>query len=422
MILHRYPTWAASAISLLFLLSSCGRDTDVAGGSSGVENPEIVLSFSDRTGASAAFTGSLRIYPADRNPAIDPEAVSQIRLDGDTVIRLTHSDFSRSGTGAATAFNILLTGDDSLGAMLSGLVYHPTERKFSGPGSPDLSRAKVPLVGLVRHRASLDRASSNHLERVFIPGSPFQAVVEDSQFTFEKVPQGVYPVRMIRNHVEEIRLPDSLNTATPARLRVDTAAPVIPRQQPSPPALKVDAGEDHIVSLNAETLLSGSVSGANPVDPRLALAWRQVSPDPATARAVLAFPNQPITRVTLPQTGVYRFVLIASFGMNPPVADTVFLDAKGTAFLKPVQGDTLAQDASFIVVWSDTQTRTLTLQYTVNGGGLWGNIATNLASQAGLNSHAWTPTKSPYNNCYMRLLGPGQVEVARSGRFTLRAP
>jgi hypothetical protein len=259
------------------------------------------------------------------------------------------------------------------------------------------------------------------LERVFIPGSPFQSVVVDSQFVFDGIPGGVYPLRMIRKYVEEIRLPDSLNTAAPTRFRVDTAAPAIHRPSLPSPDLRVNAGADRVVSIRTPSLLSGTLTGASLDDPRLAMLWRPIgSTNPSTV--VLDSPGELETMVTLPQTGVYRFVLIATYGMNAPVEDTVALDGWRNPFIRPSEGDTLVQNAAFNVAWFDDRNRPLILQYSVDGGGLWENIATNLPSKGGFNSYTWTPAMAPFDSCYLRFLELNNVEVARSERFLLRKP
>ena len=108
--------------------------------------------------------------------------------------------------------------------------------------------------------------------------------------------------------------------------------------------------------------------------------------------------------------------------MNPPVEDTVVFEAWGNPFIQPREGDTLAQGAAFTVAWIDDKNRPLTLQYSVDGGGLWESIATNLPSEVGFNSYTWTPTQAPFDDCRLRFLDANNVEVARSEGFRIRTP
>ncbi len=404
-------------------LSACIEESTVAGGSSGVDNPQIEVAFTSSTGTSVTATGSLSIYSANQNPALDPNPIVQVHLDNDSSIQLSSQDFlpTDSGGDTAQAYNVLLIGDDSTGALLQSLTYNPKTRKFSA-GGDSVSKIRMPLVPLVNYVSSLQQNGINP-ERVFIPGTPFQAVVVDSGFTFSQIPAGSFPLRLITDSGIELQLPDSLNTQNTQPHRVDTAAsPIVRPPPPPPPKLQVNAGPDQNVFLGSQAFLSGQVTGVSSSDPQLAIVWNQINPNPQTVRANIANPTALSTTVSFPKPGAYIFVLSAAFGTNPPKQDTVLIGvqpASPAAFIEP-DGDTIPVGKPFNVIWNGHRPESLSLQLSVNGGSTWNvpAIATAIQADSGLNTYSWTPV-SAATNCLLRLVGGGDTLL--SARFTLSA-
>ncbi len=308
------------------LLTGC-NSSDVAGTSSGVDNPQIMVAFTSGSGTPSTISGSLSIYQANQNPALDPNPILEKRVEQKASINLSRSDFlSSADTGIVDTINVLLINDDSTGGLLQKLIYNSSTRKFSSAGN-DVSSVNLKLAALVNYSGTLDRPSGpGGLERIFIPGTPYQAVVVDSGFSLGKIPPGTFPARLITNQGVELPLPDSLHTDNYGPQHVDPNAPPIQRPPPPPPPqLKVDAGPDRNVSKDAETFLQGKITGAVYPDPHLALLWRQIGPDPQTTRALLESPTALVTHVTFPKPGPYRFIFSANYGTGKSVEDTVLI-------------------------------------------------------------------------------------------------
>ena len=64
-----------------------------------------------------------------------------------------------------------------------------------------------------------------------------------------------------------------------------------------------DAGAAQTVFLESGAFLAGAVAGVDPADPRLAVVWRQVDPDPTVIKASIAAPASLVSRVTFSKTG-----------------------------------------------------------------------------------------------------------------------
>src|SRR3954471_1438916 len=92
------PAWLALG-TLVFFAASCS-DNQVAGTSSGVDNPSLTVSFAS-SGTAARVTGDLNVYTADQNPAIDPEPLATIKIKNSAFTVLTGDDFRRAQQTAA---------------------------------------------------------------------------------------------------------------------------------------------------------------------------------------------------------------------------------------------------------------------------------------------------------------------------------
>ena len=412
------------------LLSGCNSQDSVAGTSSGVDNPQIVVAFTSSSGSPKTTSGTISIYSSDQNPAVDPDPILQTRIDSETSIQFSRSDFTRSDSDSTQYFNVLLIGDDSTGGLLQRLAYNPVKKTFSFAGGSSISKATLSLSALVTDTASINLASQGGPQRVFIPGTPFQSVVVDSGFILSQIPPGVFPLHLLTSQGKELPLPDSLNThvAGPPH-RVDTTATPVNQPPPPPPptGLKANAGADQNVFMGAQTFLSGLVMGVSPDDPRLAVLWTQISPDPKTLAANIANASQLKTPVGFPKPGAYTFVLSVSYGNNGTAQDTVSIGVQPASippFVQPTPGDTtVIIGHPYNIVWNVPRIDTLSLQLSTNGGSNWSaSVATGIVAFPGkLNSYSWTPasTLSPSNNCEVRFVNA--TDTLLSPKFSLKS-
>src|SRR5690606_1589227 len=83
----RVVAWIAGVAGLL--LHACTSEPSMAGGSSEVDNPQVIVAFVDGDGAPRVVSGSLGFFPADESPALNPLPVVEIRLEGISSMHLS---------------------------------------------------------------------------------------------------------------------------------------------------------------------------------------------------------------------------------------------------------------------------------------------------------------------------------------------
>ncbi len=424
--------WLAPAATGLALLSGslagCLGGKNLAGGSSGVDNPEVKVAFVDANGLSASVSGTLSLYLADQNPAVDPVPLLQKQLNADSAAVLGAPDFR---IDSARAYNVHLVSDDSSGALLRDLVYDPGARAFRLRDSALSGRLPLRIVPLVRYEGVLERDGAEALLRVIAPGTPYQATVVDSLFVLEGVPGDVPLVLHLLDQDGQERplAPAQAGPGDKPRHRVDTTASVVNRPPPPAPPhnFGVNAGPDRLAIIGEEFSLLGEVAGLSGNDARLALLWRQVDPPPAAARATLESPTALQTRVAFPWPGIYRFVLSAAFGnhrstdtvvvaVQPPPAAPVFTDPTP---MNPFSEVAYTNGPPFRISWYSHVPDTLELQVSRDSGATWQTLRQNIPSYGPM-EHWWEATAPHSENCFLRLLRGGYV-VAVSSRFAVRA-
>jgi hypothetical protein len=418
--------WIAVAACLLWL-QGCFSDNSVAGGSSEVDNPQIKVAFIDSTGATVAFTGSLSLYLSDQNPTLDPDPLAEVLLDSDTVVYVSAARLKKAG--ASASFSLFAQGSAGSGALVKRFFYDTASGKISVNG---IAAAKlvVPLVPLVQYTATVN-LDVNGPERVFVPGSPLQAVVVADSFAFDDVPQGVFPLRVYSSGGVEREFPDSLDTRHKGHFDLDTtSAPPIPRPpSEEPQQLKAQAGTDQSVAANAEIFLSGKVTGVSKSDSkRMGILWRQLPPDSGGKWAYIESPSSLNTRVYA-WPGVYRFVLSVSVG-SKKAEDTVTIAVQqqpAITFYKPDQGQPVWGGYPFHVEWHGANNDTLNLELSRDSAATWQPVTNNVLSWEGYNGYwsykgySWSVPAQPAANCFLRFRKNG-VTVATSARFSIVTP
>ncbi len=419
-------------VAALLGVNACTSDSAVAGGSSEVDNPQVLVAFVSPTGTAVTTTGSLGVYLTGQSPALDPDPVVEIKLNGTDSIRLTASMLSDAGVAdSVRSFNLYLRGDDSTGCFFQSISYNPLTKKFSHNDSGEVTRVALTVSPLLRSESVLKGSVSDStgLTRIIITGSPFQAVIVDSVFVFEEIPSGVYTVHLLTPDGKEIPLPEPMDADAPKYHSVnpDTALVVRPPVATTP-TFRVSAGSDRIVYAGTETHLVGDVYGVDSRDRRFAVLWRQLPPSHPEAVAILEHPSSFRTDVYFPRAGAYTFVLSVALG-NQQVQDTVVIGVQAPpenpAFIDPSLGDTLFFGRFFKVVWEGPKQEFLNLEVSHDSGSTWEStpVATNIPSKSGFNEFYWFPwyPLAPTNNCMLRLMRNGQ-SVAVSPRFVLRSP
>lgn len=413
-------------------LSGCNFGEPTAGGSSEVDNPVVALV--NESGARTNVTGSLGIYLSTQSPAINPASVLELQLNGVDSVVLSPKTLSlalaAAGYGdSAHTLNLYLQAGDSSGAFLQGLTYDPAKGVIAPAEAPASRLLKVTVSALVRAEAVIAGGDdSAGVHRVLIPGSPFQTVLRDSVFVFEKLPPGAFPLHMLLPNGSELPLPELLKTDAPRRHRLNRdTTPVVRPEQPLLP-FTVNAGADRSVFAGTEVSLAPEIAGLNPNDPRLMVLWKQLPPNPGGAYAFIEHPTALNTKVSFPRTGAYTFVITAVIG-HQQVADTVTIGVQPSpetpVFIEPGLGDTLYVYRGLGLFWEAARHETFTLQFSSDSGASWVTMAEAVFSFPGF-SHGYywfpvfpEPAAPVYENCFVRFTRNGQT-VATSGRFLVR--
>lgn len=413
--------------ALALALSGCG-DNRVAGTSSGVDNPQLTVAFQDSTGAALRVTGDLNVYGLDQNPTVSPEPLWTIKLYDNAIVNLPASDLSRFNAAAASksaaaakvsagsstslpaqvngntiAFNLQLKTEDRKGQFAFGLVYDSSARTFTQTGSAKVTRLEMKARPLVRFEARIARDSlGGSLNRVFIPGTPFQATLVDSVFAFEDLPEGAFPLRFLTADGHVFAVKETLDTHgprvfTPGKDPVSTVDPI---HNPGSDSLTViDAGPDREVFMDAPTFLDAHVPGVDPKNPRLAIVWRQLERDGDTALAgdTILNPTLLHSEIRFFGEGAYTFQVTATLGLQTR-SDTLVLSVKKIPppprprLIQPRPNDTLLSGRPFPITWEMPVRGPVTVRASANNGEKWIVLAEHLDVKGGPAIFNWTPS------------------------------
>lgn len=429
----RGAAWMAFVLAAL--LGACNYGEPTAGGSSEVDNP-VVIAMVDAQGRPVAVSGSLGLYLADQSPALNPSPRIEIRLEqADSIVLLPKLLASAQPADGAQTYNLYLQqDDDSAGAFLRDLVYDPGSRRFTHGGSLPVSRLDLTVAPLERVECVLEgTADSSGVNRLIIPGSPFQTVLVDSMFVFDRIPAGIYPLHMITPAGSELPLPEPVNTQAPGKywFNPDTT----PVERPAPPVLpdiSVDAGPDRTLTIGMEASLAAGINGVKHDDKRLSVLWRQLPPTHSSGYALIENPTRLNTRVVFPRTGAYTFVVTAVLGVKQ-TSDTVTIGVQAApevpVFIEPGAGDTLYANFWSRIVWMGTRHgyEFLNIELSRDSGATWTGLPgmAPTTSWFGFNERYWiaaAPSSGKADtNCFLRLTQGGTMLV-QSPRFTILAP
>jgi hypothetical protein len=424
---RRFRAWPTLTVALMGLYA-CTSDGNVAGGSSEVDNPQVLVALVDESGNPKPTTGSLGIFLADQSPALNPTAKVEVNLNGASSVKLTSALLTAAGlTDGTRIFNLFLQGEDSTGSFLQNLTYNPASLKFSLTDTTTVTQVSLTVSRLIRSESVLmGGTDSTGLNRLIIPGSPFQAVLVDSIFVFDEIPAGIFPVHLITPDGVEIPLPEPVNTSDPKYHSVNLDTTPVVRPPPPPPVatLRIQAGDDKTANIGTEFYLVGEVSGISPNDRRLAVRWRQLSPNDHDARAIMERASSLRTRVSFPRPGVYTFVIEGNHERQS-ATDTVVIGVQAPqlapAFYEPNAYTWAFADYQVNVVWFAHSVDTLDIEFSRDSAATWQTVMGNTPSGPGFNQRWWIPQGPASDYCFLRLRAQNGSVLAVSQRFALWA-
>jgi hypothetical protein len=436
------------ALSSFFLLSmlSCS-DNQVAGTSSGVDNPSLTVGFTDASGTAARVTGDLDVYAADQNPAVDAEPLATIKVRNSALTLVTGDDFKRAqqaaskrtAAGASTGaevpgkrvpFNLMFRSQENQGGIVLGLAYDSAARAFS---RSDTSVHSVTFVSkpLIRYVGRIAKEPVHGEDcRVFVPGTPFLATLVDSQFILEALPQGRLPLSLIGADGKIYRVADSLSTADSGRIyrpstspsgSIDTTASV-----DTLPDFRVVAPSAHGAYSDTVDILEARVEGISPTDPRLSVHWKRLAdsiPKPDSSHHDVPageppppLPSAEILAPTLLRTGirfhgeaVFRFLISATVGTrtrsDTAVVSVLRQPPPQPRVAEPDSGDSLVLGHSYNVQWDLAGPGPYAIELSVNLGVSWNFLERTYTPRDGLKVFAWTPSVelTPSGQCLLRV-------------------
>jgi hypothetical protein len=214
--------WLSGGL-LLGVLWGCFLDK-TAGTSSGAENPELVVSFSEG-GGPIAVTGNLELYESTQNPVLSPDPVFSVSLDNSSRVVIPSHMLEVIGNGDSTLarvsaktaprhFNLVLRAD-RYGGILQGFSYDKTNKIILKENKTVDSEVPFPLKTLFNSSWKVAGAqTSGAVVFLFIPGSPYKALVKDSLFEIKYLPEGNYAGRLLTDSGWVYTLKNSLQTGT----------------------------------------------------------------------------------------------------------------------------------------------------------------------------------------------------------------
>ncbi|MBW8889138.1 MAG: hypothetical protein JF616_15395 [Fibrobacteres bacterium] len=425
---NRATAWAAMLGALGLFAASCS-DNQVAGTSSGVDNPSLTVSFAS-SGTAARVTGDLNVYTADQNPAIDPEPLATIKIKNSAFTVLTGDDFRRAQQTAAkraaagetvgaedrTLFNLVLTTQDKNGGIALNLVYDSAARAFTRRDSSVKSVA-LETKPLIRYQARIAKEPVHGEDcRIYVPGTPYLATLVDSEFAFVDLPQGVLPLRLIGSDGKIYPVPDSLNTADSNRVYHPSITPsgsidTVPSGD-SLPDFQIAAPPAFETFVEGHTYLEAKVIGISATDPRLSVLWKwlpdsthradslapdlhSADPQPPPLAEILS-PTSLRTEVRFHGDGVFRFLVSAKLGSrtrsDSVVVSVRHLPPPEPAVIHPAPAESLHLAKTYNVQWQMQGKGPYTLAVSTTGGERWIVLESHYTSPDSLPIYAWTPS------------------------------
>ncbi|MEO7426591.1 MAG: hypothetical protein ABI036_15485, partial [Fibrobacteria bacterium] len=265
------------------------------------------------------------------------------------------------------------------GAVATGLSYDPVSKTFSVDARNPAAGVQLVPKPLIRFAARLHReAATGDLGRVFLPGTPFQATLVDSDFALQNLPEGRFGMRMLGGGGYVYAVLETLDTqaghsftAAPDPIgRIDSVI--------APVGFGVEAGGNLSANMKESVATQGRLLGADSNDSRLSILWRVLRPLSSDS-ALIAEPTRLNTQILFPAMGGYSVELAATLGATT-VRDTVQYKVATTVIVAPAKfsapqpGDTVIQGQLCKVAWNASAlTGMARLEYSYQNGaeGTW---------------------------------------------------
>jgi hypothetical protein len=453
--------WILAVILAALLLAYCADNRLSDGGtSSGVDNPSLTVGFLDASGKALRVSGDLDIYTADQNPAVDPEPLVTLKIKNSAFTNLTGNDFERllspaaskraseslskasavgplaAADSAVTLFNIILRTKDRTGSLALGFKYDSTAKTFTRTvDGAALQRFDLLPKPLVRYAARIAREAVHGTDgRVFVPGSPFQATLVDSQFILEDMPEGLFPLRLLAADGKVYAVADSLNTLDSTLIYRPRPTPLgsIDTVGQNDVPFAVEAGEPLQAYIGTLTQLDGKIIGASPNDARLSVIWRHLKdsadtiqrdtlPHPPASPPVPPKPDSGLRKVEIlkptslkPEIrftaeGYYRFEFRATLGVRSQ-ADTVTVSVTKKPpptprIVLPGPGDTVRTGRAYPVQWEMPKSGPVTISVSLDSGRAWIELARGYTAKDLQPVYPWIPAESlgSSNRCLLKV-------------------
>lgn len=427
----------AACLAAAILAGAVAMHIGCTGGTTGVDNPGLTslpVDFRDQAGGPALVQGSLEIYDRDHNPAVRSEPLLRLEVQNRSGLQLTAADFDRihaaralkaaaasqahsadpagpAGSDSLIRFNLVFRSGSASGAVATGLSYDPVRKVFGlDPLGPAAGVRMLPKP-LIRFAARIHRdAGAGDPGRIFLPGTPFQATLIDSDFALQNLPEGRFGMRLLDGGGYIYAVRETLDTRSAQSFTADPNPIARVDSAIAPAGFGVIRGGNFSANAQESAALQGRLVGVDSNDSRLSVRWRLLR-SLSSDTALIEDPTRLSTRILFPVTGGYLVELSATLGATT-VKDTVQYKVSPPAgtlaakFIMPQPGDSIKQGVEYKVTWDAALSGLVRLEYSIKDatGGSWVVAADSVKVSPGGNPAAWAPpilgTVVP---CFLRL-------------------
>ncbi len=450
--LRNFPLLDILIFSTLIL--GCGKGQDMAGTSSGVDNPKLTVGFRNEGGATIPLSGSLSLFYQYQNTALDPEPIATININNSSFATILGSDFIRRAStplgknsfdslagnadsvGELITFNMVLRSTDRRGSIIREVVYDPIAKTFASPGKQNFSTMDISPKALVRYDASFAQKGTDPQDgSVYIPGTPFQAMLVDNNFIFEDLPEGSFPLRVLSSDGRILAVEETLDTKMSRNYttvvepigRVDTA-----RIAASSPSFTLNAGRDREAFLDVVSFLAARIEGVDLNAYRVSAHWRalRTSTGISLQPPLIANPTSLQSEVQFQSEGVYHFEIAVTIGLRTErdtLAILVRTSPKPTVsrIIQPMPGDTLILGEPYRIAWETPSVEdSIGLVLSLDGGINWEMLTIQNFERNDIPVYEWIPDSllAPSQNCLIEILIGGLPVGRMEGPFVLATP
>jgi hypothetical protein len=181
-------------IVLLSLLAACGLK-NVAGTSSGVDNPNLSIHFA-KNSKKTSITGSLNIYTSNQNPLLEPLPTISIPIQGEDSTQLSSKNLLTSTVNSLlkntsttiTDFNIFIETPNGIEGAVIGIRFDSSNSSFYQDGRLVNSPLQVNLQDRQRYNGAINFDISDVMAQyAYILGTPYRSIVNGNAFLFDSI-------------------------------------------------------------------------------------------------------------------------------------------------------------------------------------------------------------------------------------------